>query len=187
MHPKETELALLASGELSLPRRWQLGRHLSGCTACQTTVNNFTEIRTATLAEDLPPELTAGQWEALAREMRANIRLGLEAGECVREVATTGRWNFRPALAMACLLLLLATGLALRQRKGSSTPASAHAVPELASSEDGIEFRSGQTSLMLLNRGGVVADQTVSTQGEIRSRYIDGDSGAVTINNVYLQ
>jgi hypothetical protein len=40
---------------------------------------------------------------------------------------------------------------------------------------------------MLLNGNGAVADQTVNAQGEIRSRYIDGDTGAVTINNVYLQ
>jgi hypothetical protein len=33
----------------------------------------------------------------------------------------------------------------------------------------------------------VVASQTVSAGGEIRARYVDGDTGAVTINNVSLE
>jgi hypothetical protein len=41
--------------------------------------------------------------------------------------------------------------------------------------------------MMLLNRPGVVASQTVSAGGEIRARYVDGDTGAVTINNVSLE
>jgi hypothetical protein len=59
--------------------------------------------------------------------------------------------------------------------------------PVLESSGAGLEVRSGGGSMTLLNRHGAVADQTANAQGEIRARYIDGETGTVTINNVYLE
>jgi hypothetical protein len=41
--------------------------------------------------------------------------------------------------------------------------------------------------LIFLNHEGSRADQTVSAQGEIRARYVDGETGSVTITNVYLE
>ncbi len=182
-HPDETELALGASGDCGVWAGFRLRRHVRGCTECQAAMESFTDLRGA-----LSADLTHGtNWDERALEMRANIRLGLEAGECVRgagvAVVAAPRWNPRFALALASLFLLAGAGIFLRE-----TPtAPVNFPPTLASSDAGIEFRSGETSVMLLNRNGVVADQTVSTLGEIRSRYIDGDTGAVTINNVYLQ
>lgn len=175
-HPKETELALLASGDCGVIERYRLRRHVDVCADCRAVLESFGEMRAAFQQEEALPD-----WDAMAREMRANIRLGLEAGECVKEPEL--KWNFRPALALASLLMLVGAGFVLREAKAPVRKIS----PVLASSDAGIEFRSGDTSLMLLNRDGVVADQTVNAQGEIRSRYIDGDTGAVTINNVYLQ
>ena len=201
-HPQETELALAASGDGGVWAGFRLRRHLKGCTECQLAMESFTDLRGA-----LSADLARGpNWDERALEMRANIRLALEAGECVREQSVyeqgaamaAPRWNPRFALALASLFLLAGAGIFLREtpiapvnsvvaatRVASPILASASAI--LASSDAGIEFRSGETSVMLLNRNGVVADQTVSTLGEIRSRYIDGDTGAVTINNVYLQ
>ena len=181
-HPKETELALAASGDGGVWAGFRLRRHLSGCAECQSAMESFTDLRGA-----LSADLASGpNWDERALEMRANIRLGLEAGECVREpgvAVIAPMWNPRFALALASLFLLAGAGIFLRETP--TTPMNSS--PMLAASDAGIEFRSGDTSLMLLNRNGVVADQTVSTLGEIRSRYIDGDTGAVTINNVYLQ
>ena len=200
-HPQETELALAASGDGGVWAGFRLRRHLKGCTECQLAMESFTDLRGA-----LSADLARGpNWDERALEMRANIRLALEAGECVREPmyergasVAAPTWNPRFALALASLFLLAGAGIFLREtptapansvvaatRVASPILASASAI--LASSDAGIEFRSGETSVMLLNRNGVVADQTVSTLGEIRSRYIDGDTGAVTINNVYLQ
>jgi hypothetical protein len=175
-HPKETELALLASGDCGVIERYRLRRHVDVCADCRAVLESFVEMRGAFQQEESLPD-----WDAMAREMRANIRLGLEAGECVKEPEL--KWNFRPALALASLLMLVGAGFVLREAKTPVRKIS----PVLASSDAGIEFRSGDTSLMLLNRDGAVADQTVNAQGEIRSRYIDEDTGAVTINNVYLQ
>ena len=203
-HLKETELALAASGDGGVWAGFRLRRHLKGCTECQLAMESFTDLRGA-----LSADLARGpNWDERALEMRANIRLALEAGECVREqsmheqgsAVAASTWNPRFALALASLFLLAGAGIFLREtptapvnsvvaatRGASASPMLASASAILASSDAGIEFRSGETSVMLLNRNGVVADQTVSTLGEIRSRYIDGDTGAVTINNVYLQ
>ena len=188
-HPRETELALLASGDCGAMENWLLRRHVRACGECRRTLESFAEQRDAMGSEVIPSEFSAEQWTRLAREMRANIRLGLEAGECVRQPwklkVFSGHQVLRPALAMACLLLLAGAGFFLREAR--ILPVATAVVPVLASSDAGIEYRSGDTSLMLLNRNGAAVDQTVSAQGEIRSRYIDGDTGAVTINNVYLQ
>ena len=198
-HPRETDLALLASNDCGLFETIRLRRHVRNCARCQSVLESFSGLRgamnSALLAAELGAELGEGAWQGLAQEMRANIRLGLEAGACVRERGTerpvVSAWQPRLALAMASLLLLAGAGFWLREKPGAGvstvTVVPAVASPLLASSDAGIEFRSGETSLMLLNRNGAPGNQTVSAQGEIRSRYIDGDTGAVTINNVYLQ
>lgn len=185
-HPRETDLALLASGDCGLFDAIRLRLHVRDCADCQAVVESFSRLRGAMSAELLSAELGQG----LAQEMLANIRLGLEAGACVRgegaERTAVSAWQPRLALAMASLLLLAGAGFWLREKPGAGVSTAA-VVPIVASSDAGIEFRSGENSLMLLNRNGAPGNQTVSAQGEIRSRYIDGDTGAVTINNVYLQ
>ena len=190
-HPEETDLALLASGDCGLFDAIRQRLHVRNCADCQSVVESFSRLRGAMSAELLSAQLGHG----LAQEMLANIRLGLEAGACVRgegaERTVVSAWQPRLALAMASLLLLAGAGFWLQEKPGAgiSTVAVVPVVasPVVASSDAGIEFRSGENSLMLLNRNGAPGNQTVSAQGEIRSRYIDGDTGAVTINNVYLQ
>jgi hypothetical protein len=179
-HAVESELALLASGDCGWLDGLRLKRHARGCAECRALVDAFAADREAVRDLEIP------DWEGLAREMRANIRVGLEAGECVRggTVVPSYRWSFRPMLAMASLVALVSAGFVLKR---SGTNPVQMASPVVVSSEAGVEFRSGDTSMMLLNHKGSVSEQTVSAQGEIRSRYVDSETGAVTINNVYLQ
>ena len=81
-HPNQATLALHAGGDLGLWARWKTQRHLSKCDLCRDEVAAFTGVR-----EILPElvEIPEVPWNRLAAEMRANIRLGLEAGECVRD------------------------------------------------------------------------------------------------------
>jgi hypothetical protein len=149
------------------------------------------------LAQAEMPELN---WGSLAAEMRANIRLGLEAGECVREKRRFGGkifgdWSFGLAAAFACLLLLAGASFFMRDVRGpvrsfpqiSAQPGSVAtgSLPSLESTNTGVGLHSGDSSFTLLNHDGAVASQTVSAQGAVRSRYVD--AGAVTINNVYLE
>ncbi len=123
--------------------------------------------------------------------MRANIRLGLEAGACVRTAQVFKRWNLRPG--RDCFReRAAARGLPVEFLRGCAASQCIHAVadaatPVLQSTGSGVEIRTGANSLTLLSRHGDAVNQTVSAQGDIGARYIDGETGAVTINNVYLQ
>ena len=86
-HPESQDLALFVSRDLSAWRNFAVGRHVSVCSHCRREVSMLGHASSAFASEvELIPGGAAG-WERLAAEMRANIRLGLEAGECVGEVA----------------------------------------------------------------------------------------------------
>ncbi len=182
-HPTESELALYAGGDCGRIARFFLNRHIRDCGECQETVAEFEMLRLETASADFP----VVNWNQLAREMHANINLGLEAGACVAPVRVNRVWEPRMAFAFASLLFLAGSAFFLSQ-PGKPVPSPvAAAQTVLESSGAGLEVRSGGTSITLLNRHGAVAEQTVGAQGEIRARYIDGETGAVTINNVYLE
>jgi anti-sigma factor RsiW len=187
-HPDENELALLAGGECGRVARFLLNRHVRDCRECTAKVARF-EILRADLARMAPPEL---DWDRLAAEMKANIRLGLEAGECVRapHLSSGGlrrQWNPRLAVAFASLTFLIAAGLTMKSHVVPAAPVATQKIessPVLESSGAGVQFRDGESSITLTNRSGAIADQTVNAQGEIGARYVE--HGAVTITNVSL-
>jgi hypothetical protein len=181
-HPRENDLALLAGGEAGRIRRFLLNRHLRECADCRETVEEYRELRTDVTELELPDL----NWSFLAADIRANIRLGLEAGACVRATPVLRRWNARPAIALAGLLLLFVGGFFMRDVR-LRPPVAEEATPVLRVTGSGVEIRSGTNSLTLLNHHGNATNQTVSAQGDIGTRYIDSDTGSVTINNVYLQ
>ena len=82
-HPDEADLALYAGHDLDFISKWRIERHVAGCRECREAVDSFGALRSgiASLGE-LPPGIS---WNRLASEMKANIRLGLSAGECVAE------------------------------------------------------------------------------------------------------
>jgi len=181
-HPSETDLALLAGGECSGVSRFFLQRHVRECRECTAKVAQF-EILRADLARIAPPEL---DWNRLAAEMKANIRLGIEAGECVRDAETRHRWNPRLAMAFASLTFLICASLTMKSTVAPVQNALRTTnQPVLESTGAGLELRDGLSSFALLNRSGSLADQTVSAQGEIRACNVE--NGTVTITNVSLE
>jgi len=186
-HPGEGDLALLAGGETGRAQRFWLDRHVRDCAACQAKVAEYHALRSE-LADSELPDLN---WNFLAADMRANIRLGLEAGACVREPRLSRGWNPKLTMAFASLLLLAGSGLVVHDvhplLNRQKVAASVSATPVLESSRFGVEFRTGANSLMLLNRHGNAGNKTVSAQGDIGTRSVDIESGSVTINAVYLQ
>jgi hypothetical protein len=187
-HPAEKEVALLAGGEVGRIRSFLLDRHVSACPDCQQKLAQYRELRSDVAELDLPNV----NWNFLAADMRANIRLGLEAGACIPAVRASKSWNPRFAVALAALVLLVAAGQLLRQagfprRLINSSPAASEPGAVLQLTGLGVEIRSGAKSLTLLNHTGNAANQSVSAQGDIEQGYIDGETGSVTINNVYLQ
>ena len=191
-HPSEAELALLAGNDCGRVSQFFLNRHVRRCEVCIDTVADFVLLRQEMLRQEISLHdtvETALDWDRLAAEMRANIHLGLEAGECVRQTvpasAANPFWNPRMAAAFASLVLLVGAGFALRAPQAPLAKAQTANVPTLESTKSGLELRAGANSFALLNHHGGVARQTVSAQGDIRASYIE--AGAVTIHNVYLE
>jgi hypothetical protein len=200
-HPAEADLALLAGGDCSSWRMFQLHRHLARCGDCRDTFCSYTELRSA-LAEHGPTagaaaDLAGGTaaWESLAAEMRANIRVGLAAGECVREVPgkPARNWKSQWALGAAGVLLAAGAGVFLHGLlPHENIPDTARAAV-LESTSAGVRVRTAAGSMTLLNgaeaglNGGEAGSQTVTSDGAIRSSNVDGATGTVTVTSVYVE
>jgi hypothetical protein len=187
-HPSDATLALYAGQELGLLARWRTRRHLAACERCRDEVEAYCDLRAGLpLMVNIPD---AG-WSRLSAEMKANIRLGLSAGECVRdpqpeEPRRVSFLSARALVACACVVVLLTVGVLLER------PVPRPRTPEgvtLEATGEGIRFNGNGQSLSLLHGGaaGESVTYSVSAQGAMRARYVDSDTGYVTINNVYAQ
>jgi hypothetical protein len=167
-HPRENDLALLAGDDAGRIQHFLLDRHVRACAECQQKIAEYRDLRSE-LGRLEVPDLN---WNFLASDMHANIRLGLEAGACVRATQAPNRWHPRLIIAFASLLVFVATTFVFHETHPVRTqpgPALRNAAtPELQWTESGVEIRSGMNSMMLLNQH-------------------SSETGSVTITNVYLQ
>jgi len=181
-HPSESLLALFAGGELGRFGKWRVERHIEGCADCQRDVAEFSALRSEVAAASDMPEV---DWNRLAVEMKANIRLGLEAGACIEKRPV--RMSFSPrALAACASLLLLVAAFLLERPMPRAAEVKAPEAAILEASGMGIQVKEGEQALMLLNPGAHDIHYS-ATGGAMRARYVDADTGNVTINNVYVQ
>ena len=193
-HPSESDLALFAAGDLSWAKQMLTGRHVSQCGACQSVVVEYSEFRPDVREfPKLPPHV---QWSRLSAEMSANIRLGLEAGECVNP-----RTAARPAvrfpmhfggvpswhrLGIACAVLFAVGGVAFMVEHPPNVAAPPVTGMVLEASERGLQISEGTQTLRLLNTSGTEVSRTVGAHGEVGARYLD-PNGYVTVSQVYGQ
>jgi hypothetical protein len=185
-HPNQATLALQAGGDLGPFRRWLTARHLARCPACREEVAGYNEMR-----ELLPElaELPEISWNRMAAEIKANIRLGLEAGECVRAAemplhrASMSGW--RAVVAFASVMVLVGGCLVLER----PAPLAMHMTETaVESTRDGIQWQAGDDRMLsLMNGGARKAVYTLDAQGSMGARYIDPETGSMTINTVYAQ
>jgi len=180
-HPSETTLALDAGGDLGPVARWRCARHLKRCPACREEVAAYRRTRRMVVDLSAMPEVP---WSRLAAEMQANIRLGLEAGECVggerAETEAVGRfWGLRAALAMASLAVVVAAGLILQR------PPAARNQTVLEATADGIQLSQGGEALGM-QHGAATGNVSYSAnaQGSIGESYVDPLTGDVTMTRV---
>lgn len=183
MHPRETELALYAGRELNWWRRLRIARHLRGCQPCREQVDQFQQLRCWLGME---PALPAGlDWDNLAAEMKANIRLGLAAGECVG-AAHRPRARLRPVLVALPVLLLVLAGWLSQVWRPALWRWSQPREPVLRATAAGVELHRGSSVFTLLHPQGAEVFRFASSDG-VRVRYVDAESGLVTISHVYAQ
>lgn len=198
-HPGEAALALFAGGELGVWPRLRVARHVRSCEQCSRAVEEFRELREVTLAQvgEVPPHVN---WNALALEMKANIRVGLAAGACVGEEPSrfAPRWR-GPAFVLPALLLILAGWLlqTLPPALRHATPAqraqqqAVSAVPlsdvVLEADSEGVGVESDGHAFALRYRNAQNVLLSVRGENSVRARYVDSETGQVTITHVYAQ
>ena len=182
-HPSESTLALYAGQELGSFARWLTRRHLDVCPRCRGEVAGFSEMRQQVASPD--DDLPGIAWNRLAAEMKANIRVGLAAGECIRESRPERAPLFggtRLLVAGASIAALLLAGAWLER----PTPSLAAGV-SLRATGNGIEVREGDRALVLQNGSTQNVTYSAGAQGSMGARYVDQATGYVTINTVYVQ
>jgi hypothetical protein len=176
-HAKETDLALFVSGDASPWRRLRLRMHLGRCAQCREIAAAYQADREwlKQEASRMPPGV---DWERLAAEMTANIRVGLEAGECVAPrrrrraaLATTFRIRRMPihmsfgwAAAAAAVGVTLLIGAALwlnfpssdKQVLGRAMSQLFHGRGITDSEDSGPVVEASDNGIMLRGNGGAL-------------------------------
>ena len=199
-HPDDAQVALYAAGDLSWTSRWRLERHLTRCKSCDARLAAFrraaTELRREARAETLTGFEAIADWRRLEREMLGNIAVGVAAARCIDHVGRGRMLVMRGALALGVLALFIAgwathipreqtdhitsslrqvIGLEPRQPQGTVV----RTVP------DGIAVRSQGVTLTIMHPPSAVL--SVSGRSAVSARYIDEETGQVTITKVYGQ
>jgi anti-sigma factor RsiW len=185
-HPDEATLALYAGQDLGALAQWRTRRHLAGCARCRAEVAEFSALRRHVTDLNELPDIA---WNRLAAEMRANIRVGLAAGECIRDTRhplTSAFSGMRAAVACASVAALLLAGLWL-ERPAPLVIVESHPGVSLRAVDHGIEVRDGDQAFVMKNGSAGEVTYSAGAQGSIGARFVDRSTGYLTINTVYVQ
>lgn len=200
-HPTEVELALYAGGDCGFWQRRTIGAHLRTCASCRREVGLFREASHAVRESkpNLPPGLN---WDRMSAEMTGNIRVGLAAGEAVRRFGIPQEhhpWRIVAAYAVLCCVVTAAWFLNMPASTTASLKQAANKVFTLGrpvAVEPGVTLEGGVSSIAVKENGRALSllyptqqpvRVSVSLQGSMAARYVDSDTGQVTITNVYAQ
>lgn len=171
-HPGEADLALFAGGELGPVSRWRIESHLSGCTQCRQAVSEFFELRSGVM--DLA-ELPALDWSGMAARIERRVE---QERAAPRRMAL-----WRPAWGAAVALAALVVAGAYVARQAGPSPVSMDA------SALAVSLRMGNNQVLTLEspaQSGAQVTWRVSADA-VSARYVDPDTGNITVNNVYSQ
>jgi len=191
-HVEDSILALAAARDLDWRQRVEVWFHIRRCRECAATLHEYRRLREGLKKAGAGPEAGGEAWTALEREMKANIALGLAAGRIVEPVAIRQApggvegSGWRVAVVMATLTGVLASGWLLRRpAPGAGGPAWGPAVAE--ASAEGVGIHEGQAGMMLLAPAKESSVMLAGSAGGARARFIDAETGQVTIHHVSLE
>jgi len=207
-HPSETSLALYSNGDQPFLAKLKTAAHVRGCADCKTRIAAYRADRevASTIALAMPRDL---DWDRLAEEMTGNIRVGLAAGECVAPIAAKhptskllfgNSWQQGMAYAAVAFVVFggwwMTTPAAENSAIGritralwTQTPVAMLAEPGVTveASPGGVLVKENGSSMALTSPGNRPVALSVSLQGAARARYMDDDTGQMTITTVYVQ
>ncbi|MBA3976380.1 MAG: hypothetical protein C0504_19400 [Candidatus Solibacter sp.] len=190
-HISEVELALATGGDLGLARGLRVWFHTRRCSRCAALLEGYAASRRALRESAGGDVMSPDAWAGLSREMTANIRLGLAAGRIVdfqseARLLAPEPAGWRVAVVMATLTVVLTSGWLLRRPvPGAAGPRSSWAVAE--ASAEGVGIHEGQAGLMLLGPDRESSVMLAGTSGGARARFIDEQTGQVTIHHAALE
>lgn len=198
-HPNLETLALYSKGDLAWLARWNIGRHIGRCADCEERVLQFRSVSAEVKREADGQILTAFEattdWPRLEREMIGNIAVGVAAARCIEKV---GRGRIRIArgawVTVALAVLFLAgwfTNIPSEQRDhltASIRRSVGIEVPQVAgpivrTTPQGIAVRAQGATLTILHPPSAVI--ALAGSSSLGARFVDEDTGEVTITNVY--
>jgi hypothetical protein len=202
-HPDETRLALLAGGELGWIEQLRAWGHVRGCAQCRNSVHHYRRLRQELARDGSVLPVAEEDWSRMEAEMAANIRLGLAAGSIVDEPGPGERSaaeddsspapfepaTWRAAVVLATLAVVMVSSWWLRREEpqpglASRAPALERVVLEAGPNSLAVESES--SVLTLLGPSGEAGVTLVDAGGGARTRYIDAETGQVTIHHVSL-
>jgi hypothetical protein len=199
-HLSENEIALSVTNDTGLAGRVYANWHYRSCPSCRSRRDAYLAAREQLRrdAEQAPADL---QWDRLAAEMTANIHLGLAAGACVSMPAPVRRESrlsgLRPVLVLASAVVIVTAAWWANSREGHGPQIPTNLVQtqalqhpsgvtlEVHAGGIGVNDNGSVLTLKHPTRGDVAF--SVSSQGAVRARFVDSETGQVTINNVYAQ
>lgn len=200
-HPDLRDLALFSHGDLPLKNRWRVGRHVKRCPDCEQQVALFrsaqAELKREAKTETLTGFEAIADWQRLEREMLGNIGVGLAAARCIENVGRKRAILYRIAFALGLTGLFVAgwlTHIPLEQT--DHLFASLHRLVTLdrqshpsgivlRTTPDGIAVGAQGSTLTILHPASAIV--SLSGASAVSARYIDDDTGEVTITKVYGQ
>ena len=200
VHPNAPVLALFMSGDLPWKEMWRLRRHIDSCEQCESQVAEYRAAKGELKREAESQTLTAfeaiADWAVLEREMLGNIAVGVAAARCIDNVRRGRSFLIKGAITAGLTALFVAGWIthipreqtahmfvSLRQIIGWERPQTAET--QLKATPDGIAVRTQGATLTIMHPPSAVV--LVSGAASMSARYVDEDSGQVTITKVYAQ
>jgi hypothetical protein len=198
-HPSMADIALYARRDLPFGERLRIRRHLARCADCEQQLHAFgaatEELKREALSETLTGFEAIADWTRLEREMLGNIGVGLAAARCIEKVGRKRVFLVRGAFAAGMSALFVLAWMTHVPREDTSRIFSglAHAFaptrqttgPMLRTSTLGITVRRDGAALTILHPPSAVI--SLSGPSSVSARYLDDDTGQVTIAKVYAQ
>ncbi len=199
-HLSAREAALASSGDLPVVGRLLTRAHCILCVECAANVAAYKEdharVRAIVPDFELP---RAMNWNALEREMFANIRLGAdinEIGESYESVQASPHLSWRAAIAIGAMVATVMTGWFLAGPRGNSymqmnqPPAPIAQVRSgsmlLKGDQGGVGVESRGSGFILRGPASQPSRVEVSLEGSVRRSSVDNESGQITVSQIYV-